>query len=269
MTRQSIIRFWFGIILPCMIMSLSCAPSARRQSPLNPPVSGFNLSASDAKAIAIADEVMEKLGGRENWDKTRYITWKFFGRRLHVWDKWTGDARIESKNLIILVNVNSKSGRAWKDGQEITHADSLKLELEKGYAFWVNDSYWMFMPFKLKDSGVTLKYRGEGMMADSSAADILELTFENVGLTPENKYLVYVDKTTRLVGQWDFFESATDSTPGMSTPWKNWQKFGTILLSNDRGRGKHSDLAVFDELPPSVFQSPEPVNFQGMTKKAE
>jgi hypothetical protein len=252
------------MILPSMIMLLSCAPTARRQASLNPPAPGFNLAGSDAKAIAIADEVMEKLGGRENWGKTRYLTWRHFGRRLHVWDKWTGEARVESRNLIIALNVNTKSGHAWKDGQEVTHPDSLKQELEKGYAFWVNDSYWMFMPYKLKDSGVTLKYHGEGMMADSSAADILELTFDNVGLTPQNKYLVYVDKETRLVGQWDFFENAADATPRISTPWKNWQMFRTILLSDDRGRGKHSDLAVFDALPASVFQSPEPVDFQSM-----
>lgn len=261
---KSIIRFLHGMIILSAIMLLSCSSAAQRQTVGNPPAQGFNLAGSDAKAVAIADEVMEKLGGRENWDKTRYITWRFFGRRLHVWDKWTGNARIESGNLIILMNLNTKNGRAWKDAQEITHPDSLKKELEKGYAFWVNDSYWVFMPYKLKDSGVTLKYHGEGQMADSSAADILALTFENVGLTPQNKYLVYVDKATRLVGQWDYFQSASDEAPRMSSPWKNWQKLGSIMLSDDRGRGKHSDLAVFDELPAAVFQSPEPVNFRGM-----
>jgi hypothetical protein len=261
---KSIIKFRYGMILLIAIMLLSCSSTVQGQTPGNPPAPGFNLAGSDAKAIAIADEVMEKLGGRENWDKTRYITWRFFGRRLHVWDKWTGNARIESGKLIILMNLNTKDGRAWQDGQEVTHPDSLKKELEKGYAAWINDSYWVFMPYKLKDSGVTLKYHGEGMMADSSAADILELTFENTGLTPENKYLVYVDKTTRLVGQWDFFSNASDAAPRMSTPWKNWQKLGSIMLSDDRGRGKHSDLAVFDELPATVFESPEAVELQGM-----
>jgi len=265
--RQSIIGFLHSVILLSMIILLSCSSTVRRQISSNPPAPGFNLASSDVKALAIADEVMEKLGGRENWDKTRYLTWRLFGRRLHVWDKLTGDARIESKNLIVLMNVNTKSGRAWQDRQEITHPDSLKKALEKGYDFWINDSYWMFMPYKLKDSGVTLKYYGEGKMADSSAADILTLTFENVGITPQNKYLVYVDKTTRLVGQWDFFESASDTKPEISTPWKNWQKFGNILLSDGRGRGKHSDLAVLDELPASIFQSPEPVNFQSFMNR--
>lgn len=254
----------YRMIMLGAVMLLSCSSTVQRQTRDNPPAPAFNLAGSDAKAMVIADEVMAKLGGRENWDKTRYVMWRFFGRRLHVWDKWTGNARIESGKLIILMNLNTKTGRAWEDGQEITHPDSLQKELKKGYAFWVNDSYWMFMPYKLKDSGVTLKYHGEGRMADSSAADILELTFENVGLTPQNKYLVYVNKATRMVGQWDYFKNSSDAAPGMSTPWQDWQKYGNIMLSDDRGRNKHTDLAVFDELPASVFESPEPVNFQNV-----
>lgn len=260
-----ITRCWQSLIFFGMLILLSCsAATVKRESVGNPPAPGFNLASSDAKAITIADEVMAKLGGRESWDKTRYVTWRFFGRRLHVWDKWTGEARVESRDLTVVLNVNTKRGRAWKAGQEITHPDSLKKELEKGYAAWVNDSYWVFMPYKLKDSGVTLKYHGEGKMADSSVADILELTFASVGLTPQNKYLVYVDKTTRLVGQWDYFENAADATPRMTSPWKNWQKFGNIWLSDDRGRGKHSDLAVFDTLPAAVFQSPEPFKLENV-----
>ena len=48
---------------------------------INPAAEGFNLEASDEKAIALADEVMEAMGGRKNWDATRYIRWNFFGRR--------------------------------------------------------------------------------------------------------------------------------------------------------------------------------------------
>ena len=44
----------------------------------NPPAPGFNTADSDPKAIALADEVMAAMGGRANWDATRYITWRFF-----------------------------------------------------------------------------------------------------------------------------------------------------------------------------------------------
>jgi hypothetical protein len=106
---KSIMSFLHSVILLSAVMLLSCSAIARQISG-NPPAPGFNLAGSDAKAIAIADEVMDKLGGRENWDKTRYVTWRFFGRRLHVWDKWTGNARVESGNSIILMNINTKAG---------------------------------------------------------------------------------------------------------------------------------------------------------------
>jgi hypothetical protein len=252
----------FKLALCGMVTLFACATPALRQSSQNPPAPGFNFEGSDAKAIAIADEVMKKLGGRENWDKTRCVTWKFFGRRLHVWDKWTGNIRVERGDEIYLMNLHTQKGRAWKGGEEVTHPDSLGKMLKAGYAAWVNDSYWMFMPYKLKDSGVTLKYAGEDTMAGGRPAEVLELTFENVGLTPQNKYRVYVDKETKLVGKWDFFTNASDEKSRFSNAWANWQPYGNILLSDDRGRGKHTDIAVFDELPASVFESPAPVDFQ-------
>lgn len=248
------------LFLSCAVLFMLAGCAARR-STTYPAARDFKLENSDPQAVKLADEVMVKLGGWENWQKTRYVTWKFFGRRLHVWDKWTGNIRVERGDEVILMNLNTKTGRAWKAGTEITHPDSLAKPLKFGYEAWINDSYWMFMPYKLKDSGVTLKYAGADTMRGGRPADILILTFENVGVTPQNKYLVYVDKETRLVGQWDYFEKATDEKPRTSTPWTNWQRYGNILLSDERGRGKHTDLAVFDALPVSVFENPAPVDW--------
>ena len=197
-------------------------------------------------------------GGRANWDQTRYITWKFFGRRLHVWDKWTGNVRVESKDLVILMNLNTREGSVFRNGEAITDVDTLREKLQFGYEAWVNDSYWMFLPFKLKDSGVTLKYIGEDTLRGGRPADVIQLTFEGVGVTPENKYHVYIDRQNQRLSQWDFFSSFSDDQPRFTTPWANWQKFGAILLSDDRGRNKHTDIAVFDSLPAKVFTSPAP-----------
>ena len=40
----------------------------------NPPAQGFNATDSDPQAIALADAAMAAMGGRANWDATRYIT---------------------------------------------------------------------------------------------------------------------------------------------------------------------------------------------------
>ena len=48
-----------------------------------------------------------------------------------VWDKWSGNIRVESKGLVVLMSLNTQKGRAWQDGEEITDPDSLKKKLEK------------------------------------------------------------------------------------------------------------------------------------------
>jgi len=232
----------------------------------NPPAAGFLADESDAEAIELADRVMLRLGGRGAWDETRFVSWRFFGSRFHVWDKHTGDIRVEGVDresqepFTILMNLNTKKGRAWQSGVEITEPEALAGLLDMGEAAWINDSYWMFMPYKLKDSGVALRALGEGTLLDGRAADVLELTFREVGRTPDNKYHVYVARDTGLVEQWDFFANAADENPQFQVPWRNWRRHGQILLSDDRGSRQHTDIAVFDELAPAVLTSPDAID---------
>ncbi|MEM6697159.1 MAG: hypothetical protein AAF599_02095, partial [Bacteroidota bacterium] len=102
---------------------------------------------------------------------------------------------------------------------------------------------------KLKDSGVTLKYKGKDTLETGQAAEKLQLTFEGVGNTPQNKYMVYVTKKDSLVKQWDFYTNATDTVKRFSSAWENYQPYGEILLSDNRGRGSLSEIAVYNELP--------------------
>ena len=229
---------------------------------VNPAAEGFNKTASDQKAIDIADEVMLACGGREQWDNTRYIAWNFFGRRMLIWDKHNGNVRINSypDNTTYLLNVFTNEGKVKRNDVIYDHPDSLKQYVEKGKSIWINDSYWLVMPFKLKDSGVTLSYVDADTTQLGGQADVLALTFKNVGDTPDNKYLVYVGKETRLVEQWDFFTNATDSLPRFSSPWLDYQKYGNILLSSDRKMAKLSEIGVYESLPESVFNSFDPVD---------
>ena len=244
-----------------LLGAAACAPGAE-----NPPAAGFNAAGSDARAVEIADAVMRKMGGRENWDRTRHLTWRFFGRRLHVWDRWTGDVRFEEADRVTLMNVHRRQGRVWQGGEEVAEPDSLKKYLDRGYRAWINDSYWLVMPYKLKDSGVTLTYSGEGKTENGRDARILTLTFDSVGVTPQNKYDVYVDRERMLVEQWAFYRNASDPEPRFVGPWTDWQPHGRIMLSANRGRASHTDVAVFDDLPRSVFESPEPVDMTAFEK---
>jgi len=199
---------------------------------------------------------MAAMGGRENWDNTRFISWNFFGRRNLVWDKQQGDVRIESlpDSTTYLVNINELKGRVRVKGQELTEPDSLKKMLEKAKSIWINDSYWLVMPFKLKDTGVTLKYLGEDTILTGDKCNVLELTFNNVGDTPENKYRVYVDLQDNLVKQWAYFKEASQDSASQVWPFDNYKRYGNILLSANRSdnRGPR-DVRVDEKLPREIF----------------
>jgi hypothetical protein len=213
--------------------------------------------ASDPKAIELADKVMKALGGQKNYDKTRHITWNFFGVRRLTWDKWTGNVRIDNlrDNTVSLINVNTDTGRIFRNGAEVTQPDSVSKYVKRAKGAWINDSYWLVMPYKLKDNGVTLKYIGTEQTLEKKDAEVVQLTFKNVGNTPDNKYKVYIDPITNLVVQWSYFPKFTDEKPQFSLPWKNYEKYGKILLSGDRGERKLTEIKVFEKLPDTVYQS--------------
>lgn len=229
-----------SIILLSALFLASCAKKSSLQSP------DFNFSASDPSAIALAKEVVAASGGEKAWHNTRHIRWNFFGSRKHNWDKQTGDVVIESLKTPVKIemNIHDKTGRVWLDGQETMQADSLSKYLKSGYGWWVNDSYWLILPFKLLDSGVTLKYLGEKETLDGEAAEVLSLNFESVGLTPQNKYHVYIDKGSKRLTQWDFYTNATDPEPRFQLPWKDYRKYGDIWLSGDRGKYALTEISV-------------------------
>lgn len=243
------------MFMSVIIWACTMTTDSKTVMDLNPAMPGFDTVGSDPAAILLADSIMHAMGGRKNWDKTRYISWTFFGRRDLLWDKHTGRVRIESKSdsTLFLVNVNTGEGRVKIKDTEISDPDSLKKLLTKATNIWINDSYWLVMPFKLKDSGVTIRYMGSDTL-NGDRFNTLVLTFKEVGVTPQNKYKLYVDIKDKLVRYWSFYSSAEQDTANFTRPWDNYQRYGTILLSGDRSdKGGPSNVKVEDSVPDSRF----------------
>jgi hypothetical protein len=250
----------FSTFVLICFLAVACEQNVEERDVLanNPPAPGFDLAHSDPAAVELADSIMKAMGGRKNWDETRFISWNFSGRRNLFWDKDKGNVRIESipDSSIYLVNIHDLKGRVQVKGQELTEPDSLKKMLKRAQSFWINDSYWLVMPFKLKDTGVTLKYLGEDTTATGLKCNVLELTFNNVGDTPQNKYRIYADLKDNLVKQWAYYKEASQDSPTQIWPWDNYKRYGSILLSADRSdnRGPRN-VRVDKKLPPRLFTS--------------
>jgi hypothetical protein len=233
----------------------------------NTPSNGFNTEGSDTKAITIADSVMKACGGRHAWDQTRYIRWTFFSRRTLIWDKIGERVRIDflDRPLKVRLNLKDMTGTVFQDGVAVSNPDTLKKYLERAKSTWINDSYWLVMPFKLKDSGVTLKYVGKKENYIKAECEVLELTFKGVGDTPNNKYHVYVNPSSHMVTQWDFYGKSTDEKPQFTNPWADYRGLGNIMLAVSRGEGRNmAPMGVYKSMPDSVFVSKYDVNWTGI-----
>jgi len=224
---------------------------------------------ADERAAAVAARAMEALGGEEAWAKTRYLSFGFAGRRWHWWDRATGRHRVEGTDQegarwVVLHDLDSREGEAWIGGEKAAGEQAAEL-LENAYGAWVNDTYWLLVPYKLRDPGVTLAYDREATL-DGKTYDVLALSFAHVGLTPGDRYWVYIDRDTGLMDRWEYvLEHQPPDAEPTAWRWEGWQRYGAIMLAPRRaqiGNDRVLDLspiAVPDSLPDSVFTSPEPV----------
>ncbi|PKV66987.1 hypothetical protein [Pontibacter ramchanderi] len=214
------------------------------------------------KAQGIAQQVLENMGGEKGWNDTRYLAWTF-NKQYQVWDKHQNRFRWEQDSLVAIINTDTKDGKVYVAGQELQDLEEKQKLLERAYALWINNSYWLVMPFKLQDEGVTLRYVGEEQTLEGAPADVLEMTFAQVGLTPQNKYKLWVDQEQGLITQWAFFRNAEDAEPTFTRRWSDYKDYGNIKLASDRsnaqGEFKLTDIATPGEVPDSVFNSPTPI----------
>ncbi len=195
----------------------------------------------DPKAVQVAESVIEAMGGREAREQARYLQFAFLvttpdgtyrTRRYHLWDTWEGRYRYESRPdagdvELALFNVNSKKGDIYRNGEKVSGEEATRA-LESAYGTFINDSYWLMMPWKWLDPGVNLKYVGEEEHG-GEMCDVVELSFAQVGLTPGDVYRGYVSRQSGLMVRWTYtLQSGREG----DWEWKYADAGGIQLASN-------------------------------------
>ncbi|MBC8081946.1 MAG: hypothetical protein H7Z21_01935 [Hymenobacter sp.] len=240
------------------------APASADSTAAYPPAEGFDQAGSDARAQALADQVMRQMGGYPAWQQTRLLGWDFLDGSYQLWDKKTGDFHWQKDSLVANYNLTTKQGQVYRAGQDISGTEEGRKLLEQMYPTWVNNSWWLLLPFKLKDSGVTLTYKGPGTLMDGSTpVEVLNMTFKNVGVTPDNKYEVLINPKTNLVEEWAYFPKATDAQPAFRRRWMEYRPYGRLQLATDRTDGKDGrrldHVYASDDVPAGLMASKTPV----------
>lgn len=237
--------------------------------PLSPCGASEAAGSSDAEALQVADRLMEALGGGDAWEATRYLKFRFFGRRDHVWDRYTGRHRVEGdtpegEHFVVLHDIHDRGegdGQVFLDGEPLA-GDEKSQWLQRAYAAWVNDTYWLVMPYKLRDPGVHLAYEGTEEI-DGQSYDVVRLSFDEVGMTPGDRYWAYVNRETGRMDRWAYhLQSMKPEDPPTAWDWQGWKRYGDIWLAPTRkqvGEDRELSLApieVPESVPDSVFETP-------------
>lgn len=185
----------------------------------------------------LATELWKASGG-ENWDKVKQIDFTFVveqdGKKIfaaqHSWNvaagtdtvKWTDK---QGKDHNVTVNLAS----APPDG-----------EAKDAYARWVNDSYWLLAPLKIRDRGVKVEATGPKDL-NGASLETIQLSFESVGLTPTDRYVFYIDPDTKLPRAWDYIPQTGE---GLQATWEKFGNFGGLNLATEHNfKGKTIRLA--------------------------
>ncbi len=228
-------------------------------------------AASDPAALALADRVVDALGGRAAWDRTQYLAFDFvasrrdtvLSRRSLAWDKATDRIHLALKNpkgqaYAVWTDLAHKDGVVLLDGAPADSATKRQW-LDRAHAIWVNDTYWLLMPFKLNDPGVTLTDAGRD---STGRAQVIELSFAGVGLTPGDRYRVHVDDDSKLVTGWEMLLQGNKDGRWKPAQWSDWKSVGEVKLAGQRHLSDDQVVLTFENLkaapsaPAGAFDPP-------------
>ena len=153
------------------------------------------------------------------WETTGAVRWSFRGDREHLWDRHRGLARVRWDRVEVLLDLASRRGLAFDRGRQVRGERADKL-VERAFARWTNDSFWLNPVVKLFDPGTE---RGLVRLEDGSDALLVEYT--SGGLTPGDAYL-WLPGPDDLPTAWRMWTSNLPKG-GMRASWESWVELET------------------------------------------
>ena len=191
----------------------------------------------ETAADSLAYRVTEGAGGLDAWEALPALAfdWALIRdsaevvRVHHLWDKKKDRSRVEwplgEDSVFVAVfspsrfDPDAPEGRAALNGVDLTGAE-LAERLVEGHRRFINDGYWLLAPLKTLDPGVLREI-------DANGRD-LALSFEDVGLTPGDRYWIELDSVTGSMLGWRYrLERDTSAT--------RWEWLDPVDVPTDRG----------------------------------
>lgn len=165
---------------------------------------------------------MENAVHKDAWERTGAVKWSFFEQHHYVWDRARGLVEVKWGETRVLMRTADKTGLVFGKDGAITGPDA-ESALDRAYAFWINDSFWLNPVAKLRDPGVTLS-----LVTEDDGQEGLLVSYSSGGVTPGDAYLWNVDPDGLPV-RWRMWVSIIP-IGGITTTWENWVELDTGAL---------------------------------------
>ena len=145
-------------------------------------------------------------------------------RRRHSWKPREGTVEVaDGDSTVFLEQI------APYIASEASQEDAIAA-----YKAWINDSYWLLAPCKVLDSGVVRSVEDGALV----------LTFEDVGLTPGDRYVLGVDEGCNVIG-WSF---SLEGGGAGDFAWSEHSRYGPLMLSTRRVASDGHVVIRFEEV---------------------
>lgn len=163
-----------------------------------------------AAAEALADRI-EQAVGADAWERTGAIGFTFArtGNR-HLWDRRRHFARTRWGDLEAQVALDDPLRGVAFRGSTRLRGEEARETIRRGWELFINDSFWLAAPFKVRDPGTSRAIVGEDLL----------VSYASGGVTPGDAYLwsLAEDGTPRAWRMW----VSVLPIGGLEVRWEEW-----------------------------------------------
>ncbi|MEM9324400.1 MAG: hypothetical protein AAGA85_02035 [Bacteroidota bacterium] len=165
-------------------------------------------------AEALADKMLQALN-KPAYDSLEELTWSFPRGHSFVWDKSVHQVKVQWADFTVDLQPNRLDGVAYQNGEELS-GTSRDEAIQKAWALFANDSFWLVAPYKVRDPGTVRK------LVETNEGPALLVTYSTGGVTPGDSYLWILDESGRPKA-WKMWVSILP-IKGLEFSWENWQQ---------------------------------------------
>ncbi len=256
-------RRWFtcAALIGAAWLGITAAAPTRSPKPDSTPTKASKPDRSDDRAIDLAIQVMDALGGKMEWGAIRGVRWisgaESKGRsigvpRRHSWDRWQGWHRMQGvlpdgRAYVIVDNVIDGRARAWIAGAAV-EGDSLLPLVARAREAWREDSFWLLMPYRLQEPGVILSSAGDTTVAGVEY-DRIEMTFGPDMDRAGDRCWIYVNRALHQIQALQMLPKGASGPPRGYT-FEGWTQVAHLLFPT-----AHRDTMFAETLPGDTLRT--------------